>query len=453
MANLFEGLKQNYDNAIGGIQQIFQNAGYNEQQTGQSVASGLMPRALGGQGLVSPAYASETNTPVSSGGGGAGYEAPAPTNTNTGGGGSAPDISNPAKQTEYAQSQGYDNWAQMMESQGQNSLQQQQAEVDSIFNEVNSYLDKNAGLLQSSKDSLNSDVDSQLQTNLGILDTSRGQADRLLGEQGISAQQRNIDNQNASRRLFNELQTGGRQRFGGASSAGQAYTELNNVEQQRRAGQNAEEMNTAMREIDGEKMRVQEEYGNGLLQLNQQAQQAKNDTLREFNSQMMEINNSRASAAQNKGAMKLEALQNLRNQMFQIQVQERQFQQNLESARQQMLMELEAQQSQYSQSVNNAGAAYSGLANNTTLNPNTGLGINASGNVANPQMTGMINRDDEYPVGRVAYNNDPRLQGIFNQAYGTNAGDGTRVATPQMQQQGNLNVATGYDQYGNRVWN
>lgn len=64
---------------IQGIQQIFQNAGYNQQQTGASIASGLAPRAFGGVGLVAPAYASE--------GPGSGYVPPQPQPTNNNGGG------------------------------------------------------------------------------------------------------------------------------------------------------------------------------------------------------------------------------------------------------------------------------------------------------------------------------------------------------------------------------
>ncbi len=64
---------------IPGVQQIFQNAGYNSQQTGAPVSAGLVPRAAGGTGLVAPsgttsAYAggtsSNTNTNNNSGNGG-----------------------------------------------------------------------------------------------------------------------------------------------------------------------------------------------------------------------------------------------------------------------------------------------------------------------------------------------------------------------------------------------
>ena len=40
---------------IPAAQQIFQNAGYNQQQTGASIGAGVTPRALGGTGLVAPA--------------------------------------------------------------------------------------------------------------------------------------------------------------------------------------------------------------------------------------------------------------------------------------------------------------------------------------------------------------------------------------------------------------
>lgn len=63
MASLADQLR----NLIPGVQQIFQNAGYNQQQGNRSVISGLIPRALGGTGLVAPVGASSggsyTSTP------------------------------------------------------------------------------------------------------------------------------------------------------------------------------------------------------------------------------------------------------------------------------------------------------------------------------------------------------------------------------------------------------
>jgi hypothetical protein len=381
----------------------------NTQNWLNNASASEIQRAYGDNAEEAANSVNRTLVPGGGGGGGGGGGA----GGGDAGGGSAPDLSNPVKRTEYAHSKGYDNWDQYQDSLKDSSssksqeelMKEQQRAVDNIFNEVNSYLSQNENLLRQGKNTLNQDVDAQLNTNLDILRNSRNQANRQIREQEISAEQRNIDNQNASRRLFNELQTGGRQRFGGASSAGQAFTELNNIEQQRRAAQNAQQYGQAMRAIESEKMRVHEEYNAGKLQLHQQAQQAKNEVLREFNSELTKINNMKANAAQNKGSMKLEALQNLRNQMFQIHLQENLFQQQLEAAKQQMLMQLQAHQMQLEGAAANVLNAFNNFGQNTTTNPNTNLGVQSASNSNNPSLayTGMINRDEEQqrPMGRI----------------------------------------------------
>lgn len=86
MANIFQQAQA----FIPGVQQIFQNVGYNRQQGGQS--SGFVPRALGGSGMVAPnfgvakAYASDgggtSPSPTGSGGGAGGGGGTNTTTTN-----------------------------------------------------------------------------------------------------------------------------------------------------------------------------------------------------------------------------------------------------------------------------------------------------------------------------------------------------------------------------------
>jgi hypothetical protein len=265
--------------------------------------------------------------------------------------------------------------------------------INDIFSEVYSYLDKASGNLRGNQASVLQDVASQIADRQAQLTQSRSQVDRQLGEAEVGAQQRRQDVDASSVRLFNELMQGGQQRFGGASSAGQAYTELANVEQQRRAQTTATQFNTAMREIESERVRVEEQYQMGQKQLLSEKQRAEGEVKRDFDAKMLEIDRMRADAAQNKGAMKLEALQNLRNQVFQINSQERQFQQQLEAMRQSSLMELQTYQQKLAQSGQAGAQSSSMFIDQSNANPQTGLGISGGSNVPGQQMTGRI--DDE----------------------------------------------------------
>lgn len=107
MTSIFDQAK----NFIPGVQQILQNAGYNQQQGNRSVVSGLIPRALGGTGLVSPARASEATNP------GANTESPYknPFDTNpyptkqTGGGNGNNNSNNPSNGWSDEKNEGYYN--------------------------------------------------------------------------------------------------------------------------------------------------------------------------------------------------------------------------------------------------------------------------------------------------------------------------------------------------------
>jgi len=120
----------------------------------------------------------------------------------------------------------------------------------------------------------------------------------------------------SSRRLYDELRRGGRQRFGGTSSAGEAMETLLGREQQRQMGQTQRTYMNNIAEWQRSKADVDRSYRQNLQQLNlakDEAVRKSNDT---FNSGLMEIMSSKAGLETEKGLRRLDLLTNLRDSIM-----------------------------------------------------------------------------------------------------------------------------------------
>jgi len=316
------------------------------------------------QGYVSSSRVPSTSMSTSN----TGYQTPSapaptsqPTQQSSGGGSSAPDLSNPAKQTDYAHSKGFDNYDQYLNSMKQN-LQPDTAAIDAIYDPVNSYLSQQEQTISGQQPSVLEAAQNAYNTNLSTLTSSRERGEQQLGEQGIQAQQGKINAEDQSRRLYNELSRGGIQRFGGATSAGQGYGELLGVEQQRTQAQTAQQYITAKREIDTAKYNLTQDFDNKKMQLQQQKQEAENNIRIEFENRLMEIKGMKAQAASEKAAAQLGALQDMKNKMYQLDVANMQYQQQLQMQTQQasaLISSAEQNLASYLQSGGNAASTMS----------------------------------------------------------------------------------------------
>lgn len=227
------------------------------------------------------------------------------------------------------------------------------AAIDNIYNSSYDYLNQAEGALRSDLPNVLNEAQSNYDTNASILGNSRTSGLNQLGEQGNQAGQQNQNALGDARRLYNDLRTGYQQRFGGASSAGDAAFQLASVEQQRQQGQIGQQYQQTLRQIDNQKADVESKYNDGLLQLQQQKQSAINQANRDFQQKLLDITNNRAQIGAAKSQAKLQALQELRNQVYNINLQNQQFQSTLDQQRQQATGQL----AQYAQSVSGATTA------------------------------------------------------------------------------------------------
>lgn len=180
--------------------------------------------------------------------------------------------------------------------------------VNDVFQPTFNYLNQAEQTLRGAYPAAQQEIEGQYGTAKQSLDTQKASGERDLAAQATAADTRKEDAASAARRLYQELMMGGNQRFGGASSAGQAFTEINAAEQQRRAGDIQKQYAGAMQQIEGYKSSLNEKYTGALADLENQKNSALNDARNEFNNKLLEITRMRSEAESNKASMRLQAL-------------------------------------------------------------------------------------------------------------------------------------------------
>lgn len=274
--------------------------------------------------------------------------------------------------------------------------------IDPILEEINRMYDPIMSHLSSAESRLRGElpgalsrVEDQFGTAKQTLDTGKTQTSRQIGESEEQARARTQAAQDAARRLFQELNIGAQQRFGGSSSAGEAWSELANREMMRNMGDINMQANETFRTIARQKVELEENHNNALMQLEQQKRDAIANIEKEFNDRIQDINRMRAESESAKSQMRVEALRDYRNQIMQIQLDELNYRRQIDAQAKSAQLQLDTALAEFQQAGGMAGTATSNLMAGTTMSPQTGLTPLFS-NTATSQMIGqMTGRDDE----------------------------------------------------------
>jgi hypothetical protein len=268
------------------------------------------------------------------------------------------------------------------------------SQLNSIFNPVFAALQGQENILSANYATVPGEIEAQYQTSAGNLAQQQKQGMAELTSQETQIGKRQTDALTAAIRLFNELQRGGQQRFGRASSAGEAYGALTAIEQQRRQGTIQSAYETAMQQVGQYKTNLNEKYALALQDLENQKNSALNEAQRDFRDALQQIQNAKAQAQSDKATASLNALQDLRNRVYTINQQSLSFAQQLALNNQISLKAVDDYTQKVAQSISGAQVVGTNFANQATLNPTTSYGI-SPGQTA-PQtaiaQTGAINK-------------------------------------------------------------
>lgn len=267
------------------------------------------------------------------------------------------------------------------------------AELENIYNQALNYSNQQKGFAEQSRAGNVSDIENQFGVSKGTLDTSKGQTLETLGQSEISSRQQQEQSLDSIRRLYNEMQTGYQQRFGGASSAGEAAKALAGQEMQRQMGTTRQSTSNALRQIEQQKVQVEDNYKNSLLDLENKKNTAVNEANRNFQSAILSIDNDIKTAGNEKSLAKMNLLKEYKTDLFNIKQQEAAWKANLETMKAQADLQTESALKQLQSSASAGQGAYNTLLNQATTNPTSGLGIGSTA-LSQAALTGQINKDE-----------------------------------------------------------
>ena len=295
-----------------------------------------------------------------------------------------------------------DGWKQITDS-----LEPNNAEIDASFNPIFDVFNQAESNLREQQPGLIGEAEAQAQASRGLLQGQRTTADAQLGTQTQETQQRQQQGTAQQRQILQELGQANQARFGGASSAGQAASEIQGREFQRGVAGINQGAQQAFQQINLKKQEVERDYTQGLQQLEVNRQQAVNGINRTFQDRLLEIESQRAQTKQAKSQARMSAVADLRNAAFQINIQKAQFEHDLRLQAQQNVSFLDNAAQQFLGSQQGGQQASNQFAN---FQPQ-GISSVQGGQSAGPQQfTGSINDDDLR--GRIAGSSatDPRFQ-------------------------------------------
>lgn len=236
-----------------------------------------------------------------------------------------------------------------------------QSELSKIYDPVFQALSNQEGYVGSEYERSQQDITGQYGVSQQSLQTEKASGERSLERTGEEAGTRKEDALTSATRLYNELTKGGQQRFGGASSAGEAFQSLTAVEQQRRQATIQSAYEGAMQKVGEYKANLEDKYATAVADLEEQKNSAMRAAQSEFNNAMLTLRNNRLTAESDKAQASLSMLQDLRNKVYTINLQSLQFAQQLAANKEMSLSYVDQYTQQVMQSLTGGQSAVSGM--------------------------------------------------------------------------------------------
>ena len=271
---------------------------------------------------------------------------------------------------------------------GGDPLQSLYSEIDNIYNTTMSYLGGQEQAVRGALPGAEAEVTGQYEASKKGIGTEKGIGERTLTEAGTTAGQIKENALTAGRRLYNELSMGGQQRFGGASSAGQAFGELTGREFQRGQATTQQAYQNAMTKVTDLKANLQDRFDSAMFNLETQKNNALNQIRTVFQEKLSQIDALKAEAGTNKSTMRLDLLSQLRNQVYQLNLASVQTQTQLNAQKQNAEKELSAVVNAVNSAQRGSTTANQNLSLQAPSNPQTSLAISTGGMGATQPYTG-----------------------------------------------------------------
>jgi hypothetical protein len=214
-------------------------------------------------------------------------------------------------------------------------------QVDSAYGDVYGNLNNQESQLRGGEQDLYNSFTQPYDAQQPILDQARDQGLQLNQSQVNDTNQTKENALAAARRLYQELSQGVQQRFGG-NSAGEFANAFYGREFQRGQGNIQNTAGQNIQKLYDAATKINEDHEAQTKQLSMQKEAALSQARDVFNQRLTAINNARLGADTNKAQLKLQALQDLRSTIANVQSSALAYQQQIQSQVAQMQGQLAA---------------------------------------------------------------------------------------------------------------
>lgn len=192
------------------------------------------------------------------------------------------------------------------------------AELNSIFQPIFDSFGQQETRTNENYQTQVGDINQQGVAAQSSLDTQKATSERGLNELVTTADNVKKDAWTAATRLYDELSRGGQQRFGGSSSAGEAFGALTAVEQQRRQGSIQSAYDGAMQKVAGFKNDLISKFDDAKIQLESAVRTQLASAKQAWVDAMGAIGSARSQAQSDKASASVNALNDYRNKVYAI---------------------------------------------------------------------------------------------------------------------------------------
>lgn len=217
------------------------------------------------------------------------------------------------------------------------------ASIEQQYGQQEQALSQQESALKAAQEAFGKTVESDYATGLSRASGSKQKAESSLQQNTVQAEQRKQDALNAARKLYQEMQMGFRQRFGGATSAGEAAQAILGTEQQRQAGSIGRDYQNTVSQIQAQKVDLENNYQTMLQDLAGQKQRSLAELQNNFMNSLNQINANRTQSIAAREEAKRGVLMQMRNEAFAIAQQAQANQQQLEAMKLQAQLQLDSQ--------------------------------------------------------------------------------------------------------------
>jgi len=238
------------------------------------------------------------------------------------------------------------------------------ASIESEYGATNQALNTQENALRQAFNEFMGVLGKESKTAKGSALTSKQSAQNKIAQGRVTAEQSKQDALSAATRLFNELQTGYRQRFGGASSAGEAAQTILGGEQQRQAGMATRDFVNTNRQLDAQGLDIDRQYDDSIQQIESETSRAKADQNADFMQNLTAINNNRTLSIQAKEYAKRQLMLQQRQEAAAMEQNRQAMLQQITLMREQARIQLETQKQSLAQAAQRAGNIVGNIANN-----------------------------------------------------------------------------------------